>query len=277
MFKRMMYAAIGAAAMMAASQAQATFHLIQIEQVVGGVDGDTSKQAIQLRMRAAGQNLTSNGRLRVWDAAGANPVLIVDMTTNVANGAAGSRVLVTSAGFPTSPGVTPDYPMTNLIPASYLAAGSLTWESDGGIVYWRLSWGGAGYTGSNAGNIANDSNGDFGPPFGGPLPSTTEQAVKFQGTATALSTTNLADYALTAAAAVLTNNAGISGTVVGTPPPACPADISPKGGDGQVNIDDLTVVILGWGTNNAAADINDDGTVNIDDLTAVILGWGACP
>src|SRR5438552_28664 len=32
--------------------------------------------------------------------------------------------------------------MANLIPASYFAAGSLTWESDGGIIYWRLSWGG---------------------------------------------------------------------------------------------------------------------------------------
>ena len=37
------------------SQAHATFHLMQIEQVIGGVNGDTSAQAIQLRMRFAGQ------------------------------------------------------------------------------------------------------------------------------------------------------------------------------------------------------------------------------
>ncbi|HWB19080.1 MAG TPA: hypothetical protein VG711_02180, partial [Phycisphaerales bacterium] len=56
----------------------------------------------------------------------------------------------------------------------------------------------------------------------------------------------------------------------------CPADIAPPGGNGQVNIDDLTQIILNWGTNDANADINDDGNVNIDDLTAVILGWGPC-
>jgi hypothetical protein len=58
--------------------------------------------------------------------------------------------------------------------------------------------------------------------------------------------------------------------------PACPADIAPSGGNGLVNIDDLTQVILNWGTNNAVADIDDDGVVEIDDLTAVILDWGTC-
>ncbi|HWB19518.1 MAG TPA: GC-type dockerin domain-anchored protein, partial [Phycisphaerales bacterium] len=57
----------------------------------------------------------------------------------------------------------------------------------------------------------------------------------------------------------------------------CAGDIAPLGSpDGQVNIDDLTQVILNWGTKNVDADINHDGTVNIDDLTAVILAWGAC-
>ncbi len=36
--------------------AHATFHFMQIEQVIGGVDGDTTKQAIQLRMRSLNQN-----------------------------------------------------------------------------------------------------------------------------------------------------------------------------------------------------------------------------
>lgn len=40
----------------AAQDVRATFHLMQIEQVVGGVCGDTTSQAIQLRMRDAGQN-----------------------------------------------------------------------------------------------------------------------------------------------------------------------------------------------------------------------------
>ena len=37
--------------------AHATFHLMQIEQVIGGVNGDTTAQAIQLRMRARASKL----------------------------------------------------------------------------------------------------------------------------------------------------------------------------------------------------------------------------
>ncbi|HWB18724.1 MAG TPA: dockerin type I domain-containing protein [Phycisphaerales bacterium] len=53
--------------------------------------------------------------------------------------------------------------------------------------------------------------------------------------------------------------------------PAVPGDVN---GDGFVNIDDLTAVILAWGScSGCPADLNHDGQVNIDDLTAVILGW----
>jgi len=187
----------------------ASFHLMQIEQVIGGVNGDTTAQAIQLRMRALGQNLVSNARINVRDATGANPILILNMTTNVASGTAGRRVLIASPNFAdyTVPGTTPDFTMTNFIPASYLAAGSLTFEDDFGTIYWRLSWGGAAYTGSNTGSITNDADGNFGPPFGGPLPSGGHQALRFPGAFSALSTTNLADYALTPGAATFTNNA----------------------------------------------------------------------
>jgi hypothetical protein len=41
-----------------------SFHLMQIEQVIGGVNGDTSAQAIQLRMRAAGENFVSGPIVR---------------------------------------------------------------------------------------------------------------------------------------------------------------------------------------------------------------------
>src|ERR1043166_1996304 len=93
----------------AGSAAYASFHIMQIEQVIGGVDGDTSAQAIQLRMRTAGQNLVSNARLIVRDAAGLNPITVKDMTSNVANGSTGDRVLIVSSNFvsPTSPGVLP--------------------------------------------------------------------------------------------------------------------------------------------------------------------------
>src|SRR6266568_943170 len=200
--------------------AHATFHLMQIEQVIGSVNGDTTAQAIQLRMRAAGQNFVSGGKLVVYDAAGLNPITVLNIASNVANGAVGAHVLIASANFPshTMPVAVPDFTMANLIPASYFAAGSLTWESDAGTVFWRLSWGGAAYTGPNSGSIDNDADGNFGPPFGGPLPSSCTNALEFQGNATDLSTNNAADYLLIGSPIVFVNNAGASFTVVATLP-----------------------------------------------------------
>jgi len=215
MFNRLSLPVLAAGALLLGSPAFASLHLMQIEQVIGGVGGQTNQQAIQLRMRAAGQNLLAAGRIRAWDAAGANPITIVDMTTSVAVGAAGARVLIVSPQFQAAfPTLTADFAMTNLIPVSYLAAGKLTWEDDSGtFVWWSLAWGGGAYTGTNTGTIDNDADGIFNPPFGLALPSATGQALQFTGPAGAVSTNNAADYAITAGNATFTNNAGGSGTV----------------------------------------------------------------
>jgi hypothetical protein len=50
-----------------------------------------------------------------------------------------------------------------------------------------------------------------------------------------------------------------------------PGDIN---NDGLVNVDDLTEIIIAWGTcDGCLADVNQDGQVGVDDLTAVILNW----
>jgi hypothetical protein len=55
----------------------------------------------------------------------------------------------------------------------------------------------------------------------------------------------------------------------------CPADTD---GNGAVDVDDLTAVILDWGTDGSQfnGDVDGSGMVDVDDLTAVILGWGPC-
>jgi len=196
--------------------AHATFHEMQIEQVIGSVAGDTTAQAIQLRMRAAGQNFVSGGKLVVFDAAGLNPITVLDLASNVTHGAIGDHVLIASVNFPshTMPVAVPDFTMANLIPASYFAAGSLCFESDAGTVFWRLSWGGAAYTGDCTGSIDSDNDGNFCPPFGGPLPSSCTSALEFQGNATDKSTNNAADYLLIGSSIVFINNAGASFTVI---------------------------------------------------------------
>ena len=195
--------------------AHASFHVMQVEQVIGGVDGHTDVQAIQLRMRTGGQNLVSQGELIAHDAAGNNPVTLISFPGNVPGSAGGARVLAATANFSaaTNSGLTPDFTLTNAIPASYLGAGSLTFEDHFGTIYWRVSWGGASYTGAGTGSTTNDANGQFNPAFGAALPSASQQALLFQGAASAPSSTNSADYAVTAGAATFTNNAGQTGTV----------------------------------------------------------------
>ena len=114
------------------SGVEATFHFMKIEQVIGGVNGDTTAQAVQLRMRFGGQNLLGSAKLWVSDATGSNPILLIDFLTSVPNGAAGAAVLVTSPSFDaaTTPTAANDFTLTNLIPASYLAAGSMTFENN---------------------------------------------------------------------------------------------------------------------------------------------------
>ncbi len=202
-------------AVFAGTHAQASFHFMQIEQVIAGVNGDKTAQAIQLRMRSAGQGQVQNARLIARDATGSNPVVLIAFSHSVSNNAAGDRVLATTGNFAnyTSPALVTDFTMTNPIPTGYLAAGRITFEDNFGTIYWSLSFGGSSYTGSTTGSTTNDADGNFGPSFAGPLPSSTLQALKFQGAAGALSTNNAADYALTAGAAVFTNNARNNFTV----------------------------------------------------------------
>ena len=209
--------------------ARADHHLMQIEQVIGGVDGDVTAQAVQLRMRSSFQNIMANGRMRCWDAAGANPVMVHDFVTNVPNHGAGVRVLLLSAGMAAhlNGPSNADYIMTNPIPPSYLAAGSLTFEDNFGTIWWRVSWGGASYTGSGSVSATNDGQGDltFNPPYANALPSGTAQSLLTVLAATAGGRSTAEDYTLTPGNAVLTNNANVARTVlsvagVGDPPVA---------------------------------------------------------
>jgi len=70
------------------------------------------------------------------------------------------------------------------------------------------------------------------------------------------------------------NYTGIQGVIIdcgGTP--VCYGDTT---GDGEVNIDDYTAVILNWNTAGPDGDTDGDGDVDIDDYTNVILNWAAC-
>lgn len=60
--------------------------------------------------------------------------------------------------------------------------------------------------------------------------------------------------------------------------PECPGDIT---GAGEVNVDDLLVVLNNWGPcadpNDCPGDVTGEGEVNVDDLLVVLNNWGPCP
>jgi len=224
------------------AQARASFHLMQIEEVIGGVNGDTTAQAIQLRMRLPSENMVNGAQLIAVDAAGNNPITVATLTSNVASGA-GRRILITTANFSnhTATPIVADFTMDSPIPASYLAAGRLRYQM-GATIYWSVSWGGGAYTGPNLGTFDNDADSNFGPPFAGPLPSTTTSALLFSGTASATSTNNAADYSVTPGSATFTNNAGASTALAAPTPTPSPTPILPRIGKGPVRIELQTVL-----------------------------------
>ncbi len=217
------------------SSAQAGFHVMQIEEIIGGINGNTTAQAIQLRLKSAGQNLVSNASIWAADATGSNRVLLLDISANVTNSAGGARVLLATSAFTTAmnatggPAFVPDFTLATPIPVAYLNAGKITFESDGGTVstpgtvYWAFAWGGATYTGTNTGSTQNDSDGFFGDnlahsaPFASALPTTTFGGVIFTGASSAASTNNAADYAATSSPAIVTKNNATFFTVVPEP------------------------------------------------------------
>lgn len=282
MNKTMMIVSGAVAGLSLTAAASATFHLMQIEQVIGSVNGDNTAQAIQLRMRAGTQNFVGQSRLVAFDASGANPIVVMDIPANVANSGAGVRVLVSTANFNalTAPACTPDFVMTTPIPASYFNGGKLVFENDTStLIAWNLAWGGANYTGTNTGATFNDADGNFNPPFASALPSSGYAAIHYTGTATGVSTTNAADYELTGDTTTWTNNGGASFTL--TPPGSpCPGDVANN--DGMVDVDDLNAILSAFGTSVGVGDprdtANGDGFVDVDDLNVILANFGnTCP
>jgi hypothetical protein len=209
--RRTLPVAIGLTLSAAAPVALASVHFMQIEQVVV-VGGDA--QAIQLRMRFAGQNQMQDSRLRAWNANGSSSPLLAQFASPVVPSAAGTRVLLATPAFQAqNPGIVADFTIQP-IPAAALPAGRITfeWELNDSVL-WSLCWGGAAYTGPTTGALTNDSDGNFAPCVTVPLPLD-GRGVRFTGASGAGSTNNLADYEITTGPATVTNSAGRSVVVV---------------------------------------------------------------
>ncbi|MEY3143987.1 MAG: hypothetical protein RLY21_2480 [Planctomycetota bacterium] len=58
-------------------------------------------------------------------------------------------------------------------------------------------------------------------------------------------------------------------------PGVCVGDISPAGGDGTVNAEDLALVLSSWGA-PGVGDLDGNGITDAADLSALLGNWGAC-
>ena len=225
MQSRVLHGALVLAGLLAVTPAYAQYAHVQIEMVIGSVDGDPSLQAVQLRIGEAGDNALAGMTVVASDATGANPVTICTIPSNVGNGALGARVLLCSNAMlgRLAPFITPDFLLSTPIPTSYLAAGSLTLDmpGDGMGPLWRLSWGGASYSGSGAVELINDSDGECNPAYPNSIDGVVGRGVKFKFDPGTPSTTNANDYASKQGADQVWNNAGDQATIIaGTTPVA---------------------------------------------------------
>src|SRR5688572_24149161 len=104
----------GARADTGASQA---FHLVEINKLMVGYNGNTSIQAIELKLISSGENFVGGAFITVYDSL-ANPVTTIGtFPGNVANGLAGDRILCATAAFASAFSITPDLVISPGIPA----------------------------------------------------------------------------------------------------------------------------------------------------------------
>jgi hypothetical protein len=225
---RMRFPAVAGMAFLAlTATSPAPFHLMQIEEVIAGVDGDPTAQAIELRLRSAGQTQVGGAELVAYDANGQNPVVLLNISASVMSGSAGANILLTSAAFNALmvgvAGYSSDFTLTNTIPTSYLRGGRVTFEQDSATpgqtanILWTVTFGN--YTGPTA-KATTNSSGSVGnspavPTTG--LPTSGKQGILYTGAASGTNSNNSTDYALTADPATVTNNKGNTFTVVPEP------------------------------------------------------------
>jgi len=94
-----------------ARPAEASFHLMDISEVLVGFGGDCRIQAVELRMRSPGQTQV-NGHDVFFRDANDGPLGSFRLTRNMANGASGAHILIGTAEFAAISSVAPDFVMT---------------------------------------------------------------------------------------------------------------------------------------------------------------------
>jgi hypothetical protein len=96
--------------LLAATPAKATFHLNEITKVMASFDGDTTIQAIEFKMLAAGDNLVAGKVIRTYDTAGALLATLGTYPANLpaAGAVVGAKVLAATLNWRNRFGLVPE-------------------------------------------------------------------------------------------------------------------------------------------------------------------------
>jgi hypothetical protein len=104
------------------------FHLVEINKLLVGYNGNTSIQAIELKLITSGENFVGGAFLAVYDSLAAPVATLGTFPGNVANGLAGDRILCATAAFASAFSITPDLVIQPGIP---MVTGQVSFEKVG--------------------------------------------------------------------------------------------------------------------------------------------------
>ena len=102
-----------------------SFHLVEINKIMVGYNGNMNLQAVELKMILGAENLVSGTSIAVYDSIGGLRSTLGSFLNNVTNAVAGDRILCATAGFRDAFGITPDLLIT---PGLLTATGQVAFE-----------------------------------------------------------------------------------------------------------------------------------------------------
>jgi hypothetical protein len=121
-------AALIAVAVPQPRQADASFHIARISEVMFGANGDPNVQYVEINMLTIGQNVVGHTRLSAWNADGSFFGVLLEVPSNVGKSNTDVKWIMATPGFEAAAGITPDF---TFAPASLQATGMVCWGAPG--------------------------------------------------------------------------------------------------------------------------------------------------
>ena len=118
--------------------ANANFHLNEITKVIVGVNGNTTVQAVEFKMLAAGENLVTGAQINVYNAAGTFVTTLGTFDGPVPTGLVNRRILCATENFRVAFGIEPDLIIN---PGLLVGTGQVVFEKPGICLINGLAYG----------------------------------------------------------------------------------------------------------------------------------------